>query len=265
MSQSTSEFMKQFMATHKDFRIVEVVSGFCESHGPYTNNRVVQTFEDGTEKELPLLGCPECRNEDNIREGVEAMKDSRVGLRIEEIGIPAKFASCTVNGFITTDSDRSSETMKQNVKNKVILFVNGEIQSLALIGETGVGKTHLMTAALKALAREGKSARYVNERQIYREIHESYLGRKDLPTESQIIDRYSNVDVLGIDEIGRSSWTEHESQTLYEIIDNRSVSGRKTFMAGNLTLVEFNAKYDESFQRKLGAEVALCAWRRNAG
>lgn len=265
MNQSTSEFMKQFMASHKDFRVVEVVTGYCERHGSYTNNRVVQIFEDGTENELPLIGCPECRNEDNIREGVEAMKDSRVGLRIEEIGIPQKFVGCTVNGFITTDSDSRNMKMKHKVKDQVVRFVNGGIRSLALIGETGVGKTHLITAALKALAREGKSARYVNERQIYREIHESYLGRKDLPTESQIIDRYSNVDVLGIDEIGRSSWTEHESQTLYEIIDNRSMNGKKTIIAGNLTKEEFMGKYDDSFKRKLGAEVALCAWRRNAG
>ena len=252
--------MQQFLATHKDFRIVEVVSGFCENHGPYTNNRLVQTFEDGTEKELPLLGCPKCRDEDCIREGVEMMKDSRIGLRIEEIGIPAKFASCTVNGFITTDSDSRNMKMKSDVKDQVVRFVNGGIRSLALIGKTGVGKTHLMTAALKALAREGKSALYVTERQIYREIHESYLGRKDLPTESQIIDRYSNVDVLGIDEIGRSSWTEHESQTLYEIIDNRSMNGKKTIMAGNLTTEEFMGKYDDSFKRKLGATLCSCSW-----
>ena len=263
--QEVSEFVKQFTAKYKDFRIVEVVTGYCEKHGPYTNNRMVQTFEDGTEQELPLLGCPECRNEDSIREGVEAMKDSRIGLRIEEIGISAKFASCTVNGFITTDSDSRNMKMKSDVKDQVVRFVNGEIRSLILVGKTGVGKTHLMTAALKALAREGKSALYVTERQIYREIHESYLGRKDLPTESQIIDRYSNVDVLGIDEIGRSSWTEHESQTLYEIIDRRDNPYRKTIMAGNITPDEVDSKYDDSFQRKLGAEVALCAWRRNAG
>jgi DNA replication protein DnaC len=100
------------------------------------------------------------------------------------------------------------------------------------------------------------------ERKIYRDIHESYLGRKDLMTEGQVIDLYSKVDVLGIDELGRSSWTEHEAQILYEIIDNRDVYNRKTVMAGNLMPDEFRQKFDDSFRRKLGATTIVCTWPR---
>jgi DNA replication protein DnaC len=73
---------------------------------------------------------------------------------------------------------------------------------------------------------------------------------------------YSKVDVLAIDEIGRSSWTEHESQILYEIIDKRDCENRKTVMAGNLTPNEFNQKFDDSFKRKLGAAEVVCMWSR---
>jgi DNA replication protein DnaC len=262
MKKLISEFMKEFIKNHPEFRIEGVVERHCEKHGDYQNYRLVRTYPDGSESEFPLLGCPGCRDEECIQEGIEMMKDSSTGNRIAEIGIPQNFAYCTVKGFTTTDADKNYEMRKKDVKNHVVQFVNGDTISLVLLGKTGTGKTHLMIAALKALTREGKSALYTTERKIYREIHESYQGRRDLPSESQIIDKYSNVDVLGIDEIGRSSWTEHESQTLYEIIDNRSMNCKQTIMAGNIGPEDYEKKFDESFRRKLYTEPLLCAWKR---
>ena len=80
-----------------------------------------------------------------------------------------------------------------------------------------------------------------------------------------MIERYSSVQVLGIDELGRSSGTEHEKQTLYEIIDKRDGRGLRTVMAGNIMQEEFDQRFDDSFKRKLAAEVIECTWARWEG
>ena len=158
---------------------------------------------------------------------LEQVRENAHIQKFQHSGIPQKFSSCTLRGFSVADENEEFSKDKSSVRDKCVSFVRDEIRSIVLLGPTGLGKTHLLAAMLRGAITTGREALYVVERKIYRDIHESYLGRKDLPTEGQVIAKYSNVDVLGIDEIGRSSWTEHEAQILYEIIDNRDADNKK--------------------------------------
>jgi DNA replication protein DnaC len=259
-----NEFIGLFIADHPDYRLGDTLTLQCPKHGPYTSVQLFQIFPDGTEMAVPSLGCPFCANEADRQSIIDNWGKGISSSAIASIGIPGKFATCTLKGFSIQDANPEYARLKANAREKCLAFIRNEIRSVVLLGTTGLGKTHLMAACLKGCVTSdhGKTALYVVERKIYRDIHESYLGRKDLPTEGQVIARYSNVDVLGIDEIGRTSWTDHEAQILYEIIDNRDADNRKTIMAGNLLPHDFNAKFDDSFRRKLGACQVDCRWAR---
>ncbi len=262
---SRDEFYKQFFETHKDYELAQTFDLTCEKHGPYVNNQLILHHPDGTETLLPLLGCPECRKEEEYAAMKEQLRESMNAQKLKNSGIPQKFSACTLRGFSTIDDNQDFVDEKTFIRDKCVSFVRDEIRSVVLLGSTGLGKTHLVAAMLRGAITTGREALYVVERKIYRDIHESYLGRKDLPTEGQVIAKYSNVDVLGIDEIGRSSWTEHEAQILYEIIDNRDADNKKTILAGNITPPEFDELFDESFRRKLDAQRLNCRWGRWPG
>lgn len=255
-----SEFIRQFMARHNDFQLSETLHLTCEKHGPYTNVRMVQVNEDGTTQELPLSGCPNC-NEDAQREAMMELyvEDIHSGM-FNAAQIPAKLSTCMLRNFKVDDQNPDYARFKTEARQKCWDFIEDRIRSIVLIGPTDRGKSHLGASMLKGCIQTGREGLYVNERKIYRDIHESYLGRKDLPTEGQVIARYSKIPVLFIDEIGRSSWTEHENQTLYEIIDYRDSEHLKTIMAGNITPAEYEKHFDDSFRRKLGALVLTCRW-----
>ncbi len=257
---SKDEFYRDFFNTHKDYELAETFTFTCEQHGQYVNNQLIQHHPDGSETLLPLLGCPECRNEESHTSIMQQFTESVNYQKLKDSGIPQKFSTCTLRGFSVTDLSPELAKDKVYARDKSVSFVRNEIHSIVLLGSTGLGKTHLLAAMLRGIISTGRESLYVVERKIYRDIHESYLGRKDLLTEGQVIEKYSSVPVLGIDEVGRSSWTEHEAQILYEIIDIRDAENRKTILAGNLTPLEFEGKFDESFRRKLGAEQIICKW-----
>lgn len=257
-----NKFLESFMAQHPEFRVVEQVQCVCKKHGKYTNTRLARVLADGTQQIIPLAGCPQCNDERNLEIDRQATEQAHHESLYRESQIPEKFLPCMLKNFRVEDAIEEYARLKAHARQVCLNFIDDTTRSLVLLGPTGRGKSHLLAAMLKGCIQTGKESLYVVERKIYREIHESYLGRKDLLTEGQVIDKYSQIPVLGIDELGRSSWTDHELQTLYEIVDNRHVHNRKTVMAGNITPEEFLEKFDDSFRRKLGAEEVVCNWGR---
>lgn len=260
MPPSRDEFLRQFMAKYPDIEIAETLHLTCPKHGPYTNTRLVQTFQDGSRQDLKTSGCPSCNAEVEQEEIIQSRdREEHYGM-FKAAQIPAKYESCMLRNFRIDDENIEHARLKADARQKCLDFIEDRIRSIVLTGPTGRGKSHLGASMLKGCIQTGREGLYVVERKIHRDIHESYLDRKDLPTEGQVIARYSRIPVLFIDEIGRSSWTDHEAQTLYEIIDNRDSSRLKTIMAGNLTPAEFEEKFDDSFRRKLGACELVCRW-----
>lgn len=259
------DFLRRLMAINEDIEIAETVHLTCEKHGNYTNIRLVQKYSDGERQEFPLAGCPACNAEAEHKASMALYEASLHNEKFKSTKIPAKYAVCMLKNFVVEDANADFARYKSEVRQKCVDFIENKIRSLTLLGTTGLGKTHLVAAMLKGCVQTGREALYVVERKIYRDIHESYLGRKDLMTEGQVINLYSRIDVLGIDEIGRSSWTEHEAQILYEIIDRRDADNKKTIMAGNLLPPDFHAKFDDSFRRKLGAYELHCRWSKWEG
>lgn len=255
-----SEFIRQFMARHDDFQLSETLNLTCEKHGPYTNTRLVQVNDDGTTQELPLSGCPECNEELQRKAMMELYVDDIHSSMFNAAQIPDKYSPCMLRNFRIEDNNPDFMRLKGEARQKCLDFIEDRIRSIVLLGPTDRGKSHLAVSMLKGCIQTGRQGLYVRERKIYRDIHESYLGRKELPTEGQVIAKYSEVPVLVIDELGRSTWSEHEGQTLYEIIDRRDADNLKTVMSGNINPKEFGEKFDDSFHRKLGASQIVCRW-----
>lgn len=254
-----SNYVNQLMAA-SSLRILETLTLTCPEHGEYQNRRILRTYPDGSTEELPLSGCPGCREELFRQRIGEVFEEKGLDKRMEAIQIPPKLQACMLKNF-STDGDID----RQHVRDKAVAFVRGEIRGLVLLGGTGRGKSHLLAAMLKGCVTTGFDALYVAEREIHRDIHDTYGQSGSHEKEKAVIERYSSVQVLGIDELGRSSGTEHEKQTLYEIIDKRDGRGLRTVMAGNIMQEEFDQRFDDSFKRKLAAEVIECTWARWEG
>lgn len=129
---------------------------------------------------------------------------------------------------------------------------------LVLHGKTGTGKTHLAVAILRRML-ENKEDELLKTSydpppiffksvpDILLALRESFKN-KDGDTEGDIVDFYSEIPVLALDDLGSEKTTEFTITSLYVIIDRRDRNLLQTIITTNLTLKEI--------EDKLGARIA---------
>ena len=127
---------------------------------------------------------------------------------------------------------------------------------LVLQGNAGVGKTHLAVSILRSKIepeefptnRKLQKASFVTVPKLLLEIRNSFRDDNEGRSEKQIVDYYSEVQFLILDDLGSEKSTEFAVATLYIIIDRRDSEMMDTVITTNLTLDEI--------ERKLSARIA---------
>lgn len=150
-------------------------------------------------------------------ERVAALRQKRLAEFIDTI--PLRFRDCTFENFVVeTDAQRDA----------IKMLNSGE--SGIFYGTNGVGKTHLAWAHLRNCVAQGKRVGFVKVFRLFGEIKASFADHST----NQVLDRYINLDVLVIDEVEKSYWSQSEFINLYEIISERIDWMRQTIVIGNL-------------------------------
>lgn len=249
-----NDFLRNLNPTAEKIGLLRVIPRTCQKHGSFEARVYGFIDHDGRESVTGEMGCRLCADERDRQEIMQGYARTKLLEMTGKIGIAARFAECTFDNYTCYDSEM--ETTLGYCK----ALASGHIPSVALCGPTERGKTHLMVSTLKEAVRQGRSAMFVSEAAIYRDIRETFLQRKDSMTENQVIAKYSTVQVLGIDEIGRSSWTDHEARILGEIVNNRSNNLYWTILATNLFPRQLKEYFDDAIYRKLAPVEILAAW-----
>jgi DNA replication protein DnaC len=137
---------------------------------------------------------------------------------------------------------------KFHLKNYGYNFKLEEIQSVYLSGKPGIGKT--ITAVLLALQelqynyifRKGnKKVELINSIELLQKFKISYTKAIE-DTETDILDFYSNIHLLILDDFGVEKTTDWSFQMLYLLITRRHENLRKTIFTSNFTLTELAEK-----------------------
>lgn len=125
---------------------------------------------------------------------------------------------------------------------------------LVLTGDTGTGKTHLAVGVLRELVRNGRiryadDARFVPVPELLADIRACY--RPGGPDERDIMDRYSRLKYLVLDDLGAEKTSEWSISTLYLIIDRRYRDMRPTIVTTNLSMKEIPAILGQRISSRL--------------
>lgn len=228
----------------------------CEEHGSYSAFSMV--LADGSIYEGRCPKCMEIEEELNPPryefEKIEVTPDM-IRNRLIDSGVLEDFAS------ITLDNMPQGLREIQPIMDAADKIVNGQMHNLVILGPNGVGKTTIavaiMAEAFKVALESDRniSMHFTTEARLLRAMRTTY-GRRDGPTEQDIINRMGRVGILVIDEIGKAKNSEYNMLAIEEIIDMRH-KRLPTIICGNPTADDFKEHLTDSSRSKLGLHGSL--------
>lgn len=146
------------------------------------------------------------------REKIEAMiRESRLGER---------FKTRTFENFVVNDKNREAYEVARKYATE---FEKYKKQGLGLlfIGSYGTGKTHLAAAICHELIKQGYQPIFGTMITLLEKIKATYDDEYSRETEERIIRKYTDCDLLIIDDLGKERPTDWTLEKLYYVINTR--------------------------------------------
>ena len=212
------------------------------------NNNIKEEMSTVLERVLTSPPAPADIPDDPARERrMRARQERRENPEpvLAEIGVGRRHIHCSFETY----------QGKEKIISACKAFVETPVD-MVLTGAPGTGKTHLAVAILRELVRESKirrdtHARFVPVPELLAEIRASY--RDNGPDERDIMNRYSGLPYLVLDDLGAEKTTEWSITTLYLIIDRRYRDERPTIVTTNLTLDQIAVTLSERISSRLAS------------
>lgn len=164
------------------------------------------------------------------RQEAEQEKRERIE-RYRKSGVPERYFLESLDTYQVTNE--MQKTAAQAIGEFLREIKCGAFRTLVLIGTAGTGKTHLACGAVREYG-----GKYATAPDIVEEIRRAKSFSAD-QTEKQIIDLYSHVKLLVVDEIGRGIAATDEKYMLYQIINARYNTRKPTVLISNFTKADF--------------------------
>lgn len=238
----------------------------CALHGDYTSQQI--GLADAPASRWKWLqpfwsACPKCdaarqsaadAEHERIR-SADAQRRKVAADRMVAMGVPRMYAEASLAQCSDKLAD-SSMPRRQAVYRWVQEYANSfdlalaNGRSFAMIGGVGTGKTFLACSVLRHVVEHGGSVGYATVMDILGRIKATF--RKDSPeTEAQVFRELQELDLLVIDEVGRSLDTNYEVAQFFRLLNKRSGAMRPVILVSNLNGTEFRKFLGEAIVDRL--------------
>jgi len=148
---------------------------------------------------------------------------------LEVAHIPARYVGCTFSSYEADNKfSASAKIAVEGWTEQYPLSQTG----LILLGNSGVGKTHLAVAALKGLIAKGFRCLFVDYRDLLKQIQNSYNPSVQA-TELELLQPLFDADVLLLDDLGAVRPTYWVWDTVSLVLNNRYNKNRTTLITSN--------------------------------
>ncbi|WP_169303673.1 ATP-binding protein [Guyparkeria sp. SB14A] len=203
----------------------------CKRHGMY----------DALETADGWTSCPECAREHEEQKAVEDMERNRALAKAERIQhffgtrpLPLRFRNASLANYRPhNDTQKQALDLAQALADRVAVEPCGAL-NLILLGSVGMGKTHL-GYALYRNARQARRSAYLDTVHGLMERFKASYSHRTTETPKELLEHLIEVDLLVLDEVGKSAQTDHEGVTLHGIIDRRWANSLPIVILSNTT------------------------------
>ena len=152
-------------------------------------------------------------------------------------GIPERYQECSFQtlkevGLLSGKPNPWLPAAKRIAEEFADSFPHVE-SGLLFLGDSGVGKTHLMIAILNEVTRsKGREALYVNFADLLMKIQSTFKSDSS-ESKEDIIGPYIGVELLALDELGATKPSEFARDMLYALLNARYNQRKITIATSN--------------------------------
>jgi len=157
------------------------------------------------------------------------------------------FSNDTFQDHEITPRDNMLEIL-QVCEGFVINFDNKKEENLLFYGPTGLGKTFLANCIAKALLDRGKIVIYQTAFKIFEILEEIRFHNNGDKVKYNLL---FSADLLIIDDLGTEVTNSFTNSELFNIVNSRILSGKKTIISTNLAPKDFGMRYDDRIASRL--------------
>lgn len=154
---------------------------------------------------------------------------------------------------------------QQNAKSQCVSFtkdfIKDKYRNLIMVGRTGTGKTHLACAVALNVLEKRKFARYITSEDMANEIANAWKKTDD--SEANAIYRFTDYDLLILDEYGLHDRHENRLQLVHKVLYSRYDEGKATMLISNFTLEELKKDLGDRLWSRFqhdGLTLVECNW-----
>lgn len=129
--------------------------------------------------------------------------------------------------------------------------IDARPQSLLFLGGTGLGKTHLSTSLARVVIERGYDVFYSTAVNMMADFQHRRFGTSTVPAEGDNVPRYTECDLLIIDDLGTEIINQFTLSTLYAVLETRLNQSKPTVISTNLTSAELRKTYSDRITSRL--------------
>lgn len=207
--------------------------------------------------------CPRCHDSGFVGLSMcECMKIAVAEARLADTEIGSLAAKQRFDNFsldyykpgVERENIRRALEMLRDFANK-FTAKNGE--SWLLLGDTGLGKTHLSTSVGATVIRRGYDVVYRSAANMIDDFEKEQFRGASYDT----VRKYFDCDLLIIDDLGSEMTTAFTVSCLYNVINSRMNADSSTLINTNLTQSQLRERYTDRIASRLFGEYRPIVFR----
>lgn len=129
--------------------------------------------------------------------------------------------------------------------------------NLLMVGATGLGKTHLTSAAARAVIERGNDVLYVSASGLLAPFEEERFGTRRESGDGVTTDRVFGCDLLVIDDLGTEVTNQFSLSVLYNVVNTRLIGAKSMIVNTNLTSEELRRRYGDRIASRFFGEFKV--------
>ena len=229
---------------------IQLSSEYCETHR-------TQKIQIGR-----TAVCKQCATEilDKAHQDHEIEVNRMVREKhFEGAKLPARHANNGFRDYVISNNGQMNA--KQQCMSFTSDFKKDIKRNLIMVGRTGTGKTHLACAVARNVLKNRKYARYITSEDMGNEIANAWKKPDD--TEPNAIHRFTEYDLLILDEYGLHDRHENRLQLVHKVLYARYDAAKPTMLISNMTMVELQKDLGDRLWSRFqhdGLVIVECNW-----